>query len=191
MGIGVYLHKALENSAKSSLKSYSLKINYRQLFLWGAASSLLWTTTVQATPNLVDSAIADATTSTVTSDSSIEDGLYFYGAVAEPDVPGAAYLVFQAQDTKLIGALFMPQSSFDCFQGQLTDRELALQITNSYTQEVYGYEIALIADDDPIATANYSAVNLQLDGFHNLGALRETEMAILSTCQADFSQAES
>ncbi|MEM6519832.1 MAG: hypothetical protein AAF892_11625 [Cyanobacteria bacterium P01_D01_bin.71] len=190
MGVGAYLHKVLKSSANASDRSYSLRLSDWQVLLWGAVSSLLLGPAAQAVPTPVDNTLADATVSTVTAADPIKDGVYFYGAAAEPDTLGAAYMVFEAQDTNLVGALFMPQSSFDCFRGQLNDQELALQITNSYTQEVYDYAIALITDGAPVASIGDSALNLRLDGFYNLGTPRDSEMAILSSCQADFSGAE-
>ncbi|WP_204137374.1 hypothetical protein [Halomicronema sp. CCY15110] len=117
----------------------------------------------------------------------IADGLYLYGSAPELEALGAAYMVFSAQDAHLVGAMFMPQSSFDCFQGSRDGNELALQITNSYTQEVYGYAIALVTDDVQIAAAGSSDLVLALDGFYELGTPGESEMAILSTCQAHYS----
>jgi hypothetical protein len=114
----------------------------------------------------------------------IEDGVYFYGSAPQPDEIGHAYMVFEAQNSNLLGAIFMPQSSFDCFSGHIRGNELALQITNSYSQEIYGYAIALVAPEDPIASVGTPEVPLQLDGFTDLGTAREADLALLETCRA-------
>lgn len=116
----------------------------------------------------------------------IEDGVYFYGSAPQPDEIGNAYLVFEAQDSNIVGAIFMPHSSFDCFKGQVSGNELALQIRNSYTQEMYDYAIALVSTSDPIASVGTPEVPLQLDGFHDLGAPRDAEATILATCQSNM-----
>ncbi|RZM82475.1 hypothetical protein [Leptolyngbya iicbica] len=138
-----------------------------------------------ATANQIPSAnVLDAAASQSTA---IADGVYLYGSAPEPETLGAAYMVFAAQDAQLVGAMFMPQSSFDCFQGYRDGNELALQITNSYTQEVYGYAIALVTDDLQVASTGNSDFVLALDGFYDLGTPGESELAILSTCQAHYS----
>ena len=114
----------------------------------------------------------------------VEDGIYFYGEASQPDEIGTGYLVFEAQDNQVVGAMFMPHSSFDCFVGQIGHHELSLLITNSYTQETYEYAIARVVDE-PIAAANSTLVPLQLNGLFDLGAARDSELSMLSTCQAD------
>lgn len=120
----------------------------------------------------------------------IADGLYFFGAADHPDEIGHAYMVFEADSSNIVGAIFMPQSSFDCFRGQVVGHELALQITNSYTQEVHDYPIALMTDSDPIAMVGTPQLPLQLSGFYDLGAPREAEAQLLTTCQASYTEAE-
>jgi hypothetical protein len=112
----------------------------------------------------------------------IGDGVYFYGQAPTPDELGAGYLVFEAQGDRVVGAIYMPFSSFDCFQGRIAGDNLALQITNSYTQETYGYAIAL-EPTDAIADGSGGAAPLSLSGFHNLGAAGEAELGLLQTCQ--------
>ena len=112
----------------------------------------------------------------------VGDGIYFYGQAPEPGTLGAGYLVFEAQGERVVGAIYMPFSSFDCFQGQQTGDTLALQITNSYTQETYDYAVAL-ESVDAIASGEGSVAPLSLVGFHNLGTAGEAELELLQTCQ--------
>lgn len=113
------------------------------------------------------------------------DGVYFYGSAPQLDEIGAAYMVFEAQADDIVGAIYMPQSSFDCFRGRISGNELALQITNSYTQETYDYGIALVPTADAIAAIGSTAAPLQIDGFYDLGSPREADAAILAICQAN------
>jgi len=116
----------------------------------------------------------------------IEDGLYFYGQATAPDEIGATYLVFAAQGGDVVGAVFMPHSSFDCFQGSVQGNALALQITHSYTQEVHDYAIALASTDTPVAATRDTALPFRLEGFHHLGAPGDNELSMLATCQSDL-----
>lgn len=112
------------------------------------------------------------------------DGVYFYGQAPEVDQVGAGYMVFEAHGDRVVGAIYFPYSSFDCFHGQINQRELALQVTNSYTQETYPFEIALVPTT-PIANRDGAvATSMTLEDLYNLGAARDAEQAILQTCKA-------
>ncbi|WP_008312781.1 hypothetical protein [Leptolyngbya sp. PCC 6406] len=124
--------------------------------------------------------------STATADPLLGDGVYFYGQAPTPEQLGAGYMVFESQGDRVIGAIYMPLSSFDCFQGRLSGGNLALQITNSYSQETYGYDVA-IATSPAIASENGVAIPLSLQGFHNLGAAGESELGLLQTCKGVLS----
>ncbi len=114
------------------------------------------------------------------------DGVYFYGQAPTPEQLGAGYMVFESQGDRVIGAIYMPLSSFDCFQGRLSGGNLALQITNSYSQETYSYDVA-IATSPAIASEDGVAIPLSLEGFHNLGAAGESELGLLQTCKGVLS----
>lgn len=187
MSVGAYLKTVLSSSVAVSNRYHSSHLSHWRFLLGGLVGSLMLCAAVSASSL---SSNDDASGATFANPDTIEDGTYLYGSAPESDVLGAAYMVFAAQDSYLVGAMFMPQSSFDCFQGHRDGNELALQITNSYTQEVYGYAIALVTDAAPIAAANGTGLVLALDGFYNLGTPGESELAILSTCQAHQSIVE-
>ncbi|MGF1460970.1 MAG: hypothetical protein ACFBSG_18325 [Leptolyngbyaceae cyanobacterium] len=123
-----------------------------------------------------------------TASTTSEGEVHFYGSAPEPGVLGASYLVFTAADTAIMGAIFMPQSSFDCFQGHIQSGHLALEITNSYSQEVYPYEIARVAEEVPVATIGEGTVAVGLEGFFELGEAGASELELLSICQNSFAQ---
>lgn len=151
-------------------------------------TSLLWASWLSASTlaNPLQSTEIDPLASTHPTEvkTGIEDGTYFYGGSSLPDELGTPYMVFEANGNRLIGAMFMPYSSFDCFRGEVTERELSLQIINSYTQEQYDYEIAMVPGDAPVAVAGGIQLPVHLDGFWNLGEARDSERSILETCQA-------
>lgn len=183
---GAYIKTVLTATVDAPSRHCLQHLSSWRYLLGSIVGSLLVCSAVNANPLPATDLPANLPTTTVNTASTVNDGVYLYGSVPEPDSLGAAYIVFSVRDTHLIGALFMPQSSFDCFQGQRIGNELAMQITNSYTQEVYGYEIALVADDSQVASASNRDFVMQLDGFHYLGMPGEAEMAILSTCQANY-----
>jgi hypothetical protein len=182
MGVGAYLKTGF-SSTVTAIRQNSLHLGHWPFLLGGLVGSLMLCPAVTAN-QLPSHVFSEATLS---QSGAVEDGIYLYGSAPEPNTLGAAYMVFASQDSHLVGALFMPQSSFDCFQGYRNGNELALQITNSYTQEVYGYAIALVADDTQFANAGDPDFELALDGFYRLDAPGESEMTLLSTCQAIYS----
>ncbi|MDJ1183984.1 hypothetical protein [Roseofilum casamattae] len=111
----------------------------------------------------------------------VADGVYFYGESPKRDRIGSAYMVFEARQDRLVGAFYMPHSSFDCFYGTVTSQQLALNVINSYDRGVHPYQVAL----DPVAIANptSSSFNMQPQGFHRIEAINSEEMRILNTCR--------
>ena len=188
MHLGVSLKTVFDSAVSDS--THHIK-NGNQLGGWGLflgglfGSLLLGTTMAQATPMRLAEVTANRATSTIDSIRPIEDGIYFYSSSTQPNDIGHTYMVFEAQGSTISGAIFMPQSSFDCFSGHVSGNELALQITNSYTQEVYDYAIALITTGDPIAAVGTPEVPLQLNGFHDLGAPSDADMILLETCRTN------
>ncbi len=116
----------------------------------------------------------------------LEDGVYFYGEAPIPDEVGHSYLIFAAQGQRVVGAVYMPSSSFDCFQGEMTTAALTLEITNSYTQEVYDYAIATAPSDSIASASGGPLASLGLSGFYELGEIRAADLALLQICQSDL-----
>ncbi len=116
----------------------------------------------------------------------LQDGAYLYGQAPEPEQIGAAYLVFEVEGDRILGAFYMPYSSFDCFQGGFEGNQMALTITNSYERTTHPYSIA-VSSPSTVATANNPAIApLALDGYHHLPHLSENDERILSTCRAQY-----
>lgn len=113
----------------------------------------------------------------------LEDGIYVYGQSLERDQLGQAYLVFEAQADTVVGAFYMPSSSFDCFQGNVEADRLALTITDSYTSETYAYGLPT-AVSEPIASQVPEAP-FGLEGFYALEGMSDLDERVLTTCKAD------
>lgn len=117
----------------------------------------------------------------------LEDGVYLYGQSPQPEQLGQAYMVFQVTQGRLIGGFYMPRSSFDCFSGTVEGNQLALNVVDSYSQEVHDYSIAY-SNTSTVAASTLSGANqsVSLEGFHPIKTLSQTDRHILKTCQADF-----
>lgn len=113
-----------------------------------------------------------------------ESGRYLFGQVSQRDQLGQGYIVLESTGNEVFGALYYPSSSFDCFQGQVQSGQLAMTITNSYTQETYPYSIALVSDTAIASTAPDALQPLSLQGFHQIDALNDNDLRLLETCRA-------
>lgn len=167
------------------------RFGHWRLLFGGLLGTLLLSAAAYASPVHIAETVPETSPETVSNViRPIADGTYFYGSTTQPDEIGHAYMVFEAQDSAIVGAIYMPHSSFDCFRGHVRGNELALQITNSYTQEVYDYPIALVVTGDPVASVGTPEVPLQIEGFHDLGSPRAVDTELLATCRANLIPAE-
>ncbi len=114
------------------------------------------------------------------------DGVYLYGQSPKRDQLGRAYLVFEVSQNRVVGAFYMPNSSFDCFSGAIGNGQLALTITDSYDRSQHPFTLALAPTTTQVAGNNPGVAGLNLAGYHRLGTLSDNDQRILQTCKADY-----
>ena len=142
-------------------------------------------------PDVADiSEPAIATHSTLTDLSRVEpfippaSGVYLYGQQPVADQPGVAYFVFESQGADVVGAFFMPASSFDCVQGQITHRQMTLTVKDSYSQATHAHTLPLNSPQINIASeAGAISMPPNIADFHPL-PVRPQDRRLLATCQS-------
>lgn len=113
-----------------------------------------------------------------------QDGIYLYGQSLEANQLGQGYIIFQKQQDRVIGALYVPSSEFSCFQGTLGQSgKLAMTVTGSPgeggpTEVATASRIPRITDDEPISYA-YSVA---LQDYHRLNSVSANDRRILQIC---------
>ncbi len=114
-------------------------------------------------------------------------GVYLYGSSAQPEQIGQTYMVFRVDQNRVVGAFYMPRSSFDCFHGDMKGNSLALNIVNSYDQQSHSYQVAL-EQQFPNTAASQASANavIGLQGYHRISKISENDQRILGVCQAQF-----
>jgi hypothetical protein len=142
----------------------------------GVSRAQLSAATTSVTP-----AVSQAAPQTV-----LADGTYLFGQSPNPNEPGSDYAVFSVKDNQTIGAFYQPNSSFDCFSGEISPNRLAVDIVESYTQTSYAYVIAVTTTDT--LTAGSAAGAYTLKGFHQIETISAQDQEILAVCQADFAK---
>ena len=123
------------------------------------------------------------------------DGIYLYGEQPVHDQIATAYFVFERNTDAVSGAFYTASSSFDCAQGSINSDTIQLTITDSYSQESYGYAVGLASVEESLgktATAQLAsqqamaltqgAETISIEGFYPL-PVRARDRAILATCQ--------
>lgn len=116
----------------------------------------------------------------------LPDGVYLYGQSTEPDQIGQGYFVFESKQGHVVGALYMPRSSFDCTSGKFQNDQLALTVVNSYDRTTNPFEIALEKTSNVAAEGNPAFQNIGLQGFQRLNKVSENDYRILNVCKADL-----
>ncbi len=56
------------------------------------------------------------------------DGIYLYGQSPTPEQIGQEYIVFQVWQGQVVGAFYLPQSEFNCFQVKLDATQFTLKM---------------------------------------------------------------
>jgi len=120
--------------------------------------------------------------------STIADGVYLYGKSAEPNQIGRAYFVFEVRQSKVLGALYMPRSSFDCAYGAFQANQLALTVVDSYDRSENPYAIALAKGASVATRGNPAVTQINLEGFEPLAKLSANDQRILNVCKQTYQQ---
>lgn len=116
----------------------------------------------------------------------LTDGTYLFGQSPNRDQIGSAYAIFSVQNNQTVGAFYQPQSSFDCFTGEAHPDRLAVNVIDSYSQDIYTYNIAMTVEDTLVAGDAAGAYTL--DGFHRIEDISANDESILAICQANVVQ---
>jgi hypothetical protein len=122
-----------------------------------------------------------------TSISGLSDGVYLYGQSPKPDQVGQGYFIFEVNQRKVVGALYMPRSSFDCAAGSFAGNRLALTVVNSYDRTTNPFDIALERSSN-VASNRPEGDEIGLQGFHRISSISQNDYRILNVCKTDFKQ---
>jgi hypothetical protein len=114
------------------------------------------------------------------------DGIYVYGQSEKRDQVGHTYFVFEVKRGSLTGALYSPNSSFDCTYGRVQSGELALNVIDSYEKKSYPFEIALDRSST-VASRSGVAAPVSLQGFKKVEGFSAGDRAMLKSCKATAS----
>ncbi len=112
-----------------------------------------------------------------------EDGVYLYGQSSQPNQVGQGYIVFQKRQNQVMGALYIPNSEFSCFQGNIeSSGQLAMTVTapgeGGPAEVATANRLPKLDADQPMTYA-YSVA---LQDYHKLNSVTEGDRRILQMC---------
>lgn len=116
----------------------------------------------------------------------LEGGVYLYGQSSKRDEIGNEYILFEVMEEKLIGVLYMPHSSFSCFQGEIANNQLEMMVDHPYEETVHDYAIAL-EETSPIASQDRELkAPFKLKGYVPVEEINANDQRMLETCREKF-----
>lgn len=83
----------------------------------------------------------------------LNNGIYLYGESAKPEQIQQEYFVFEVKNNRVVGAFYMPRSSYDCFYGAIEAGKLNLNIVSTYDEVTYTHLVNL-QDYQPISSVS-------------------------------------
>ena len=118
----------------------------------------------------------------------VKDGVYLYGQSPKPNQLGQGYIIFQKQQDKVTGALYMPHSEFNCFQGTLNSSgELAMTVNGSSNEASSAQSNQVAAtnrlpqvSEDELSSYPYSVA---LQDFYQLNSITASDRRTLQMCK--------
>lgn len=131
------------------------------------------------------------------SNESMPDGTYLYGQSSQSEQIGKEYIVFEARQGKIIGAMYLPSSEYSCFYGTLDSKQLNLTVANPYDQTAFAHTIAR-AQVTQVAAAGGSVPipngydsltyphTVELEGYQPISKIGDNDKQILSTCRTTY-----
>jgi hypothetical protein len=135
--------------------------------------------------NLVPSAQSVTQTMAQTASRALTSEQYLFGKSQTAEQIGSAYMVFEVVNQTVVGAFYMPHSSFDCFQGQFRGNALNLAVVDSYDGISRPYTLA-VHQNAYVASNSSVTVSVEIEGFYSISSLSDNDRRILETCKADL-----
>jgi outer membrane biosynthesis protein TonB len=127
------------------------------------------------------------------SDGAIADGTYLYGQSAQAGEIGKEYIVFEARQGKIVGAMYMPSSEYACFYGTLNSKQMNLTVVNPHNQTSFAHTIARNQPTQIAAVGGQINLNntydsltyphsIGLEGYLPISQVSDNDKQILSNC---------
>ncbi|MEH2405771.1 MAG: hypothetical protein V7K18_03185 [Nostoc sp.] len=118
----------------------------------------------------------------------VKDGIYLYGQSPKPNQLGQGYIIFEKQQGKVTGALYMPDSEYNCFQGTLNQSgELAMTVNGSSNEasSTQSNQVAASSRLPQVSEDEFSnyPYSVALQDFYQLNSITASDRRTLQMCK--------
>lgn len=185
----------IHTSLQLGKKFKGLEISLAALMLMtGFSSGDVSATPKKDTPTTVRTQVAQTRTNT-TASANLNNGVYLYGQSAKPEEIGKEYVVFEVRNSRVIGAVYMPSSEFNCFHGTVQAQRLNVTMVDPTTET---------ADSTPpekqpaarvAAVGDYRGIDqvsvpysVTLQNYRQIANVSDNDKRILGMCKADMQE---
>ncbi len=132
---------------------------------------------------------------TAISETSFPDGIYLYGQSPQPEQIGQEYIIFQVRQGQVVGAVYLPRSEFNCFQGKLDATQLSVTMINA--DELTNNELEIDRQwKKPSASRNLADLTavgshlilndvhqVNLEAYYPIAQASDNDRRMVTTCQ--------
>ncbi len=138
--------------------------------------------------------------SALLAESYFSDGIYLYGQSPKPEQIGREYIVFQVRQGQVIGAFYLPQSEFNCFQGKFDATRLTLkmlypdELTNTksefafypHSQASTSQSLAAFSSTESYLSPNERSISnfhqVNLETYYQITQISNNDRRIIAAC---------
>ncbi|NJN39205.1 MAG: hypothetical protein HC790_11615 [Acaryochloridaceae cyanobacterium CSU_3_4] len=96
----------------------------------------------------------------------LKEGIHLFGQAQSPGQFQTEYILFKMHHNRVMGAFFMPSSSFDCFFGTVEAKKLKVSVMATYEQQTYNHTV-------------------NLNQYHPIQDISNNDLRILDVCRVD------
>ena len=135
---------------------------------------------------------------TAISETSFPDGIYLYGQSPQPEQIRQEYIVFQVQQGQIVGAVYLPHSEFNCFQGKLDATQLSMtminaeELSNNKLEVDQSRSLAAITAFGSHLVSNDESINnlyqVSLEVYHSISQVSKSDRRMITTCKDAFNR---
>jgi hypothetical protein len=152
------------------------------------------TTPKQDTPTTARTQVAQ-TRNTATTPADLKNGVYLYGQSAKPEEIGKEYVVFEVRNGRVIGAVYMPRSEFNCFHGTLQAQRLNVTMVDPMIETADStppekqpsLRVAAVGDYQGIDQVSVP-YSVTLQNYRQIANVTDNDQRILGMCKADYQE---
>lgn len=176
-------------------KFKGLEISLAALMLMvGFSTGEVNATPKKDTPTTAKTQVSQTRTNTA-APANLNNGVYLYGQSAKPEEIGKEYVVFEVRNGRVIGAVYMPRSEFNCFHGTLQAQRLNVTMVDPMVETADSTPPEKQPADKVAAVGNYQGIDqvsvpysVTLQNYRQIANVSDNDKRILGMCKAEYQE---